>query len=186
MQDYQIGFRAEEQTIRIEPAFEIVSGTLVACDPMNEVPSGVIEDVANGQWSVQVNKKNGLIKSVFIFNDELNKNNSLVDKIREGLTDPMIRSTLFSFVSDVDSGQFIFCDKASYRRFSTVPFDEKDYGSKSWYKKVSKETSTNERFGLLDYGIICSSGYGDGEYFVRGIKDDLSGKYIAFAVVFFN
>lgn len=25
MQDYQFGFRAEEQTIRIEPAFEIVS-----------------------------------------------------------------------------------------------------------------------------------------------------------------
>lgn len=183
MQDYQFAFTTEEQTIKIEPAFSIVSGMLVACDPMNEIPIGVIEDVAKGDWSVQVNKKGGLIKSVFIFNDELNKNNSLVDKIREGLTDPMIRSTLFSFVADVDSGQFIFCDKASYG-IATFGFDEKDNG-KSWYRKVSKATSTQERFALLDYGIICSSGYGDGEYFVRGIKEDLSGKYIAFAVVFF-
>ena len=182
MQDYQFGFYPQEQTIRIEPAFEIVSGSLVACDPMNEVPMGVVDNVVKGNWSVQVNKRKGLVKSVFIFNDELNLKNNLVDKIKEGLTDTMIKSTLLSFVAPVESGQFMFYDKSCYR-VPTFGFNEADTG-RLWYNKVSKASNSN-RFGLLDYGIICSAGYGDGEYFVRGIKEDLSGEYIAFAVVFF-
>jgi len=60
----------------------------------------------------------------------------------------------------VDSGQCGIFQDSKYPEGDTGEWGEKD----SFYGKCCELTLGNENGGVLDFGIVSSSGYGDGSY----------------------
>lgn len=81
----------------------------------------------------------------------------------------------------VDSGQAGFFDSFMYPRGDTGEYDDKD----SFYGKVCKMTVTKEgksTAGVLSFGAVSSSGYGDGGYDLYTVTQN--GKVVAAKIVF--
>ena len=172
--------------------FEVTSGSMVCSDPCYNTDvwcMGIVDNVKNGTWVAEVDKKNmgdwgERIASLFVANkDMLEKNPKLVDEV--------FADEPLGFVGGVDSGQFGFFDKAFYKNDESandlqkyefgVDYD-KEVGDK-WYRACANITLGVESWGVLPNGVVSSSGFGDGSYDVFGLKNS-EGEYIAFAVVF--
>jgi hypothetical protein len=68
----------------------------------------------------------------------------------------------FAGVAGVDSGQCGFFDPDYFEK--NQPDDDYDNPS-SWYRRVCDITSSGPEWGTIDgYGVVSSSGYGDGGY----------------------
>lgn len=66
----------------------------------------------------------------------------------------------------VDSGQAGFFDEAFYQDnsiFKDMPVPEHDYGD-LWYNHACDITLSKMHAGVMPYGAVSSSGYGDGGY----------------------
>lgn len=172
--------------------FNVISGKMVCSDPCYEIPTwcqGVIENVKNGKWEAGIATLDGgsrgeRITHLWVYNlDAAVKNPSLVINIES------YRGDELPFDGGVDSGQFGFFDFTHYRNDeSAKDLPKCDFGENfdqesgdQWYRACSKITLTNESWGVLPFGTVSSSGYGDGSYIVKGIKDD-NGEYVAFCV----
>lgn len=171
--------------------FEVTSGSMVCSDPCYNTDvwcMGVVDNVKNGLWVAEVDKKNmgdwgERIASLFVANKSmLEENPKLVDEV--------FADEPLGFVGGVDSGQFGFFDKDFYRNDEVAKdLKKQDFGENydtqsgdTWYRACSKLTLGDESWGVLSKGVVSSSGFGDGSYDVYGYKVD--GEYVAFAVVF--
>ena len=162
--------------------FEIKSGVVVCSDPCYEIPTwtqGIIDNVKNGNWAHYIiENEDGRVSTLVVHHS----NYDLTDITKLGV------DHIGSY--GVDSGQFGFFDKVSYRNDDSavglpkVDWDHQDdEDGYEWYKACAKQTLSDESYGLVPNGIVTSSGYGDGVYPVSGAKNS-DGEYVAFSVNF--
>jgi hypothetical protein len=172
--------------------FNVTSGKMVCSDPCYEIPTwcqGIIENVKNGKWGAGITTSDEgswgeRVSHLWVYNLEAAVNNPYL--VREIET---FNGHELPFSGGVDSGQFGFFDFTHYRNDESAKNLEKcDFGKNwdakegdTWYRAVSNLTLGGEQWGVLPFGTVSSSGYGDGSYMVKGIKDD-NGQYIAFCV----
>jgi hypothetical protein len=173
--------------------FEVTSGKMILSDPCYVVPTwcqGVVDNVKNGTWVGRVEQsdegdwgvRNSLLMSI---------NLEAISKM------PLLEQDLFSmgellpFECGVDSGQFGHFDFANYRKDELAVDLEKAFDDTfatevgdEWYRAVCNITLTND-FGSLPYGVVSSSGFGDGSYNTYGIKDS-DGLYVGFLTIFID
>lgn len=175
--------------------FEVVSGKMVLSDPCYELGTwcqGVIDNVKNGTWVGGVEQSEegvwGLRNSMLIsMNVEaLEKNPNLENEL-------MSRKHLLDFDGGVDSGQFGHFDFDNYRKDDNIidepkAFDdnfEKRIGDK-WYSACCYQTlKTEDDFGAVPFGVVSSSGYGDGSYLTYGVKDE-NNQWVGFMTIFID
>lgn len=172
--------------------FSVTSGKMVCSDPCYEIPTwcqGIIEKVKNGKWeagveTVDTGSWGERIAYLWVYNLEAAiKNPSLVGDIESYCGHEL------PFSAGVDSGQFGFFDFAHYRNDeSAKDLTKHNFGENydresgdQWYRACCELTLSDESWGVLPFGAVSSSGYGDGSYTVKGIKDD-NGEYVAFCV----
>jgi hypothetical protein len=172
--------------------FNVTSGKMVCSDPCYSIPTwcqGVIENVRNGKWEAGVATSDEgswgeRISHLWVYNLEAAiKDPTIVRRIE------MYGGAELPFSGGVDSGQFGFFDFANYRNDEGAKDLKKhDFGENydresgdEWYRACCDLTLGEESWGTLPFGAVSSSGYGDGSYMVRGIKDD-EGLYVAFCV----
>ena len=86
----------------------------------------------------------------------------------------------------VDSGQAGFYDEAFYQDnsiFKGMPEPEHDYGD-LWYNHACDITLSEMSAGVMPYGVVSSSGFGDGSYAARPVvpagptQEELDAEYI--------
>ena len=165
--------------------FEVTSGVIVCSDPCYEIPTwcqGIVENVKKGTWIADT-------ESVNSFGDRISK----LRVCHESEFSLRGEWEMLDFTAGVDSGQFGFFDKDSYRNDEIAKGLEKyDFGDmfpqtkesgEDWYRACCKLTLSEENWGTIPNGVVSSSGYGDGSYDVWGCKDS-NGEYIAFEIVF--
>jgi len=173
--------------------FEITSGKAVLSDPCYELGTwcqGVIDNVKNGKWVAILEQSDegawGTRNSILMsLNVEAMKNNP---KLEMQL---MSSGELLSFDGGVDSGQFGHFDFANYRKDETavdlpkVWDDERESqeGDKFYRACCFQTLEKEDSFGVLPFGCVSSSGYGDGSYPTYGIKDE-NGEYVGFMTIF--
>lgn len=170
--------------------FRIESGEMVLSDPAYEIPTwcqGIVK-VANGIWETDIEYVDNRIARLWAYNlDAAIDNPKIIHGIEEGGCPPI------PFSAGVDSGQFGFFDKLHYRNDeSAKDLPKHNFGDNwdnqdgdSWYRSCCELTLSDEQWGILPFGVVSTSGYGDGSYLVEGIKNSNS-KYIAIGVTFIS
>lgn len=172
--------------------FNVTSGKMVCSDPCYEIPTwcqGIIENVKNGKWEAGIaTSDEGVwgerVSHLWVYNLEAAINNpNLVREIEA------FQGHELPFSGGVDSGQFGFFDLAHYRndesakelkKYDLGPNYDRESGDE-WYRAACDLTLGSEKWGVLPFGAVSSTGYGDGSYMVKGIKDE-NGEYVAFCV----
>lgn len=84
----------------------------------------------------------------------------------------------------VDSGQAGFYDEAFYQDnsiFKGMPEPEHDYGD-LWYNHACDITLSEMSAGVMPYGVVSSSGFGDGSYVCYTHKGSDGEIYFAFVI----
>jgi hypothetical protein len=172
--------------------FNVTSGKMVCSDPCYTLDTwclGVIDNVKNGKWEADIANSNqgdwgDRISHLWVFNVDAVIDNP---KLRRDIETFKGHTLPFSF--GVDSGQFGFFDFANYRNDESAKdlkkyefgddFDRQE--GDEWYRVCADLTLGKDSWGVLPNGAVSSSGFGDGSYEVRGIKDN-NGEYVAFCV----
>ena len=143
-------------------SFEMVSDRMAVSDPCYDADvwcRGELEDVLPGTWEASVIKRD---------EGEWGMRAARLIAVHKEYVDcdvgPM---TLAPFEIGVDSGQAGLFDCLHYRD-DTVAVEHpnvsrKDAG-KLWYMQCCCRTLTREAAGVMPYGVVASSGYGDGSY----------------------
>ena len=174
--------------------FLIKSGKIVASDPCYtlEPPTwcmGVVESVKNGEWIAKIETLdtmwggNRVSKLIVAHPDVVAINGEEITITKEFPDEPL------DFRGGVDSGQFGFFDFDSYRndepvKAIEVKFNNSDKEDGEHFYGVCCDLKLSEKsWGTLPNGVVSSSGFGDGNYDVFGIKNDAN-EYVAFMVVF--
>ena len=173
--------------------FEITSGKMVLSDPCYTLDTwcmGIVDNVKNGKWVGIIEQsdegswgvRNSMLISMNV--DAMTKNPNLEKEL-------MTSGDLLPFIGGVDSGQFGHFDFDNYRKDDLAidlpkAFDDDwaDSEGDEWYRACCYLTlETEDDFGVLPFGCVSSSGYGDGSYHTYGIKDD-NGQYVGFMTIF--
>lgn len=85
----------------------------------------------------------------------------------------------------VDSGQAGFFDEAFYQDnsiFEDLPLAECDFGD-CWYNHVCDITLSSMSAGVIPYGVVSLSGFGDGSYVCythEGVNDEIDFAFVIF------
>ena len=168
---------SKRTTVKIG-TFEVKSGAVICSDPCYKRDTwcqGVLKNVKKGKWLASIVRSNEgewgsrvaeliAVHSVHAPIPESNDWN--VEKFDVG----------------VDSGQAGIFDDKSYRG------GEDEYGYGGWYDKCCDLTLKTEgghqilSAGVLEGGVVSSSGYGDGCYDCFTIKNN--GKIVGIRIVF--
>ena len=172
--------------------FEVTSGKMVLSDPCYELGTwcqGVAENVKNGTWVGVLEQSDegawGVRNSILIsMNVEAMKKNPLLER------ELMSSGDLINW-GGVDSGQFGHFDYANYRKDENaidVPKVwedewESQEGDKFYRACCYQTLETEDSFGVVPFGVLSSSGYGDGSYPTYGIKDE-NGEWVGFMTIF--
>ncbi len=176
--------------------FEVTSGKMVLSDPCYTIPTwcqGVVENVKNGIWVTEAiitdqGSWGTRVSSVIALNEqELIDNPQLKDNLISG------GDGLLPFDFGVDSGQLGFFDFEHYRNDKSVEGLPKfDFGSdfddesgEAWYRAICNITLANEQWGVLPFGVVSSSGFGDGSYPIFAVTNKQN-EYVGFIVVFID
>jgi hypothetical protein len=152
--------------------FTIQSGEVLVTDPCYErphTPENILQNVRNGVWHAFIERLDhiwGLPISELI--------------VRHCATPDSIKiDDLARFDVPVDSGQAGFFDDQFYPTGDTG-----DYGDpNSFYGRVCNLTMSPKRAGVVAFGAVSSSGYGDSCYDCYIAKDE-DGVIIAAKIVF--
>ena len=170
--------------------FEIKSGRMVISDPcyeLNSIVNATIDNVKNGKWGTIVihSDDNRIIESLVVFNIESSvEDESLLNRIQTLIEEENSLPNFFG----VDSGQFGFFDFKGYgnykrcknlKRYSKIIIESEN----PFYSICCDIVSSEEGWGILPFGVVCSSGRGDGLYEVYGLKNS-DEEYILFFVDF--
>ena len=176
--------------------FEVTSGKMVLSDPCYTIPTwcqGVVDRVKNGTWVTEVNKTDQggwgeRVSYLVAFNEQALKEKPALE---ETLVNGWGKQLPFDF--GVDSGQFGFFDSEHYRNDkSATDLTKYDFGDTydqesgdSWYRAVSNLTLADEQWGVLPFGVVSSSGFGDGSYSVFAVVNEYD-EYVGFMAVFID
>lgn len=143
-------------------SFEVVSGKLAVSDPCYAPDvwcRGELTNVENGSWYASIVKHDcgdwgQRVAKLTIVHESCDDS--------QGLTRQKA-----PFEVGVDSGQAGFFDAAHYQDSSVIP-DAKpapaDDPSEPWYQYCCDITLSPIRAGVLPFGVVSSTGYGDGGY----------------------
>lgn len=172
--------------------FEVTSGKMVLSDPCYELGTwcqGIAENVKNGTWVGVLEQSDegawGVRNSILIsMNVEAMEKNPLLER------ELMSSGDLINW-GGVDSGQFGHFDYANYRKDENaidVPKVwedewESQEGDKFYRACCYQTLETEDSFGVVPFGVLSSSGYGDGSYPTYGIKDE-NGEWVGFMTIF--
>lgn len=158
--------------------FSVESNKLRATDPCYRLDvwcAGNIENVANGLWFVFPK----------YYEEPRDKRVAELVVVHESYKRADIKVwELANIEGGVDSGQFGFFDFGPWAAMQMEGIGS--YGDEnSFYGKVCELTGTSEQVGVLRYGAVSSSGWGDGCYpvYVHKNKD---GVVVAARVVFIS
>lgn len=157
------------------------SGTFMVSDPCYEIGTwcqGQLNDVATGKWSAYVNKSDegkwGIRCAELVVEHE-----SIEDAGELSIE-------ACSFVVGVDSGQAGIFDLKYYANdeaFTSEENPENDYGDSKFYNFCCDLTLSEKNAGVIKYGAVSSSGYGDGSYSCCVYKNK-NGKIVAVEIIF--
>lgn len=148
----------------------VLGSKVVVADPVYELDpymTIILRNVLSGQYCIHVDRKKS---------KNWGTNNYCLTVVHQEYVDkPLVWNRHKSKV-DVDSGQAGIFDKKSYRNDETVKdlvwikkkapwrIDEEEKGE-LWYAKMSDMTLHNKtRWGNYEFGVVSSSGFGDGAY----------------------
>lgn len=166
------------------PYFEVTGDEIVVSDPCYDEDvwcRHTVKDVLPGNWNADFTRA----PCGFSSNDHRNA------EIRAWHTDKWEEASkgtweLESHQIGVDSGQAGFFDKAHYKDEKVVPEEwKKDFRiceDDPWYAMNCHKTINFPGMGFVPYGVVSSSGIGDGQYNLYSKKVD--GKVIALKLVF--
>lgn len=167
--------RMIEKTSRSLGAFDLVSGTLVATDPSYDLETAripglgaIITNCETGRWNAQIILKEfeGMDYSI---NSEL-----LLTHVDYRESDSL-EWRRYQKGLGVDSGQAGAWDISRFQDQSVVPKDVRERAraeSKQtsyipfdpWYQWCCETTLNEPACGVMAYGVVSRSGYGDGGY----------------------
>lgn len=156
--------------------FVTTSSNILAIDPCYDEDLGtVISNAALGKWSAFVAYSDEKIwgrrvASIEIYHDDFRVSHLLDSRWKSYGHDAV----------GVDSGQAGFFQLERYQENGKGDFNDKD----SFYGKVCDLTLSNEQCGLLEYGAVSSSGFGDGGYELQTIEKD--GQTVAARIIFIS
>lgn len=161
--------------------FLIESGKVVLSDPCYELGTwcqGIVENVKNGVWVAGVVMKRGRVSQLYAYHDSADIRHRLLNGHDEFL----------DIVGCVDSGQFGYFDHKHYRDDDSVNDLSRESSeliceNEPFYSFCCDRTLSNNRWGVLNYGVVSSSGYGDGSYPTNAIKGE-NDEYIGFCTTF--
>ena len=164
--------------------FQIVSGKVRMTDPCYDVDtwcSGEVEDVKCGTW----------LATVYHFDEQEwgIRNGYLLVTHESYMFNPELADwEKVDFEVGVDSGQAGIFDSQYYKDGSVVPGPvNSNYGdcdvSEDWYGMCCDQTlDTEHSAGIVPYGVVSSSGYGDGGY--EGLIIKQGGEVVAMMIDF--
>jgi hypothetical protein len=173
----------------VKNEFEVTSGEIVCSDPCYDLDTwcqGIVK-ARNGKWIAEVE-----ISDEGSWGKRIAELKIYHSDIADKFLSEMGKIDLLNFSAGVDSGQFGFFDRGTYRNDDSVSdlvkYDfganyVKDESGDEWYRACCYITLEHEQFGVLPNGAVSSSGFGDGSYDVFGAKDE-NGEYIYLHVVF--
>lgn len=140
--------------------FKVKSGSLRVSDPCYDKDTwcaGVIEDVKNGNWEsyIKLDETSSRVSELLTFysdisNATVKKDNWIEQPIEVG----------------VDSGQCGIFDDDYYPNGKTGEYGDMD----SFYGKCC-DITTSDFSGVLEFGTVSSSGFGDGSYVCYALED---------------
>lgn len=140
--------------------FKVKSGSLRVSDPSYDKDTwcaGVIEEVKNGNWEsyIKLDETSSRVSELISLYSDISNTTRKKDNWIEQ-----------SFEIGVDSGQCGIFDDEYYPNGKTGEFSDIN----SFYGKCCNMT-TSELSGVLDFGVVSGSGFGDGSYTCYTIED---------------
>lgn len=165
--------------------FHVVSGRVIVSDPCYELGTwcqGILEKVRKGQWACHIS-----------FAQEGAYDTCVAELITRRTSQARSGSPRWteerSFEVGVDSGQAGIFDIAHYRDDRAAQAVERlnretICPEEPWYSLCCDRTSGSEMgAGVIPYGVVSSSGFGDGSYRCF-TQRDCAGYIIAIRIVF--
>lgn len=152
--------------------FTVTSGKMMISDPCYDQSTwcqGVISKVKKGLWKAQV-----------VYSDEGDFGKRVAELIAYNAENGLPNQDSWNkekFEAGVDSGQMGIVDLKKYHGRGD------NCGGNEWYDKCCKITLAEESAGVIDGGVVSSSGFGDGGYDCYSLKDK-QGKVVAIKVIF--
>jgi len=150
--------------------FEVQSDKLRVTDPCYDKGtwcSGLIEDVKPGLWDANVKTMNNRVAELIAYHTNVKSIDSKKNKWEEQ-----------EFEIGVDSGQCGIFEDKFYPDGETGDFND----DSSFYGKCCNLTLNKGGVGVLDFGVVSTSGWGDGTYFCYTIEE--KGIVVGVKVVF--
>jgi len=169
--------------------FTIKSGVVVVSDPCYDSidharcfcrNNGQLPKVMKGTWNAQVYENDrGRISMLLCSHESYPLSDIPTSAIRYWKRMP--------WVVAVDSGQAGVFDKKAWRDDETVKgverlHDEIICADEPWYSICCDRTLSEVGAGVIPWGVVSSSGYGDGSYDAYYLEQD--GKVVAIAIDF--
>ncbi len=157
------------------------SGKFIVSDPCYEDGAwyqGKISNIKTGTWDAYIIKSD---EGVFG-----QRNAELIAKHSSLDDDRGLDWELCDFIVGVDSGQAGIFDANHYNNDSVFGKGEKpvhDYGETKFYGFCCDLTLSETQGGVLKYGAVATSGFGDGSYNCF-ISKDRNGKVVAVKIIF--
>jgi len=159
--------------------FKVVSGKIMVSDPCYEKDTwcnGVLNNVKNGNWiaEIELNEEKRVSRLIAICGNGKN--------IRGG-------GRKENFTVGVDSGQAgiydlkFFKDDNVVKNVERLNPDNTICKDEPWYSINCDRTIGKEKAGVIPYGCVSSSGYGDGSYDCYTWTDK-SGKIVVIEIKF--
>lgn len=156
-------------------AFAVKGGKLMVTDPCYKRGTWCQSELCNvldGRW----------LASIEVSNDEETGSwGDRVSKISIRHSDGIPKSFKTIENIGVDSGQAGFFCESKYPKIDIGDFGDTD----TFYGKVCKLTSGDRQAGVIDFGAVSSSGYGDG-MFVCNYSIDADDKIVQAEIVFID
>ena len=167
--------------------FEVESGSLRISDPcydknLDPMHATLLSKVANGSWKAEV-----------IYTDEGSWGTRCAGLICQLASIPTVthKDTGWEYRTDisVDSGQAGIFDEKYYKRDDVViglerVHDEIICEDDPWYSFNCDRTLAKKSAGVIPYGAVSSSGYGDGRYGVFVMRDEIDHEVVAVLIDF--
>ncbi|MED1666028.1 DUF4241 domain-containing protein [Brevibacillus laterosporus] len=158
--------------------FQITSGTLVVSDPCYECQqgiSGIVEEAAIGTWI-------GIIDQ--IDTGDWGERCAYVCAYHKSIDIEQVTNwEACDFIVGVDSGQAGIFEHQIYRVDDSVIGETKFMPEDRWYSSCCDQTLGEPKAGVINGGVVSSSGFGDGGY-EAFIAKNAEGKVIAVQIVF--
>lgn len=158
--------------------FQITSGTLVVSDPCYECQqgiSGIVEEATIGTWI-------GIIDQ--IDTGDWGERCAYVCAYHKSIDIEQVTNwEACDFIVGVDSGQAGIFEHQVYRVDDSVIGETKFMPEDRWYSSCCDQTLGEPKAGVINGGVVSSSGFGDGGY-EAFIAKNAEGKVIAVQIVF--